>query len=211
MVPSLKAGFSWSSSQRATISNSAAVSSVTSGAFKQSVSTFNRSTRNVICGLLVVHHGTWSQIRHAGFQPVLPIWLFAYSGRCWWFTRWLLAEREHALNFPSEYASGTDSFCWQTRRLFAPGQAVFLIYPAGSGSVCPSDTACRPKPDPQSTWSPTAQDSSCPSLPWKVSRHPKVQRSEKVPRLLTATSQCSAAAGGYVCRCRLRFPLHNIV
>ena len=51
MVASLKAGLSWSSSQRSIISNSAATSSETRGAFKQSVLELNGPTRNVICGL----------------------------------------------------------------------------------------------------------------------------------------------------------------
>ena len=51
MVPSLKTGLSSSSSQRSIISNSAAVSSETIGAFKQSVLELKGSTRNVICGL----------------------------------------------------------------------------------------------------------------------------------------------------------------
>ena len=155
--------------QRLIISNSAAVSSVTSGAFKQFVSAFNRLTRNIICGHSVVHHRTGSQIFHAGFRPVLHIWLFACSGRCWWFTHWLLAEREHARNFPSAYASGTASVFWQMQTRFAPSQAAFWTYRAGSGSVCISDTACRPKrPDPHSTWSPTDRDSPCLSFPWTV-------------------------------------------
>ena len=185
------------SSQRLIISNSVTVSSVTTGAFKQSITAFNRLTRKIICGLSVVHHRTGSQTFRAGFRPVLPIWLFAYSGQCWWFTRWLLAEREHTLNFPSVYASGIASVCWQTRTLFAPGQAAFLIYPAGSGSVCPSDTACRPKPDPQSTWSPTAQDSSCPSLPWTVSAPKSSKKWESTsPFNSHLTVQCSGRSPG---------------
>ena len=62
----------------------------------------------------------------------------------------------------------------------------------GDGRWREVSTACGPKSQVIHF---RAQDSPCPSLPWTVSRHPKAQRSEKVPCLLTASSQCSAAAG----------------
>ena len=73
MVPSLKASLSWFCLQRSIISNSAATSSETRGAFKQSVLELNGSTRNVMCGLSVVDHGTAAQSFLAGFQEVLHI------------------------------------------------------------------------------------------------------------------------------------------
>ena len=53
VVPSLKAGFSLSSSQRSIISNTDEASSETRRAFKQSVSNLYGSARNIICGLFI--------------------------------------------------------------------------------------------------------------------------------------------------------------
>ena len=53
MLPSLKAGFSLSSSQRSIISNTDGASSESKRAFKQSVSNLNGSARNIICGFFI--------------------------------------------------------------------------------------------------------------------------------------------------------------
>ena len=148
------------------------LSLICSGAFKQPVSAFKGLTRNVICGLFSCRSRNLVTNLLCKFSTSV-VYLAVCLFRAVLVIYPLAFGRVGTCTefFPSEYASGT-------------------------ASVRPSDTACRPKrPDPQSTWGPTARDSSCPSLPWTVSWHPKAQRSEKVPRLLTATSQCSAATG----------------
>ena len=88
MVPSFKARFSWSSSQRLIISNSAAASSVTSGAFKQSVSALNGLTRNVICGLFSL------QITVSGQKAFVQIFNQCCITGC-------LLDQSSAGNFPA--------------------------------------------------------------------------------------------------------------
>ena len=102
-IPSLKADFSLSSSQISIISNSVPASFETRRAFKQSVLELNGSTRNVITGLFSCRSQNRDTKLSFGFQEVLHIWLFAYSGfsLIFAFRLWLFA-----------YYSDSDLFRW---------------------------------------------------------------------------------------------------
>ena len=145
MIPSLEAGFSLSRSQRLIISNSDPASSETRGTFKQSVSKLNGSTRNVICGLFICrlqNRDTKLSFRVSRsvayqalclFRVVIVTCSLAFSrlGKC--------------VKSPLSICS-LNSFSLLTKQThFAQSQAEILTYPANSGSICSSDTACRPK------------------------------------------------------------------
>ena len=145
VVPSLKAGLSLSSSQRSIISNSNPASCETRGAFKPSVSKLNGSTRNVICGLFIFKSRnretklsfrvsrSVAYLAFCLFRVVIVICSLAFSrvGKC--------------VKSPLSIRS-LNSFSLLARQThFAQGQAAISTYPANSGSICSSDTVCRPK------------------------------------------------------------------
>ena len=77
VVHFLEADFSLSSSQRSIVSNLDAASSETRGAFKQSVSNLNGSTRNVIYGLFICR--SWNRDKKLSFRVSRSV---AYVALC---------------------------------------------------------------------------------------------------------------------------------
>ena len=125
MVPSLKPGFSWSSSHRSIISTSGAASSVISGGFKQSISSLKGSTRKIICGLFSCRSQNWVTKLSCRFSPsvaYLSVCLF----RAVLVTCPLAFSRlGNCAKSPFEHESWTASVSWQLQTHFAAGQAAF--------------------------------------------------------------------------------------